>query len=94
MCPKCSLRRAARMVEMVTPTARHRAAVTRATTKFETMFDATLKELVRRYPLDWLAGLGLNADLPVRALDVDLSTVSAEGDTVLGIGDPLVGGAD
>jgi hypothetical protein len=52
-------------------------------------FDATLKELVRRYPLDWLAGLELDVDLPVRALDVDLSTVSAQADTVLGIGDPL-----
>ncbi|HVA45957.1 MAG TPA: hypothetical protein VNH11_06180 [Pirellulales bacterium] len=52
-------------------------------------FDATLKELVRRYPLDWLAGLELDVQLPVRALDVDLSTVSAEADTVLGIGDPL-----
>ena len=52
-------------------------------------FDATLKELVRRYPLDWLAGLELAAELPVRALDVDLSTVSATADTVLGIGDPL-----
>lgn len=52
-------------------------------------FGATLKELVRRYPLDWLAGLELDAELPVRALDVDLSTVSATADTVLGIGDPL-----
>ena len=53
------------------------------------LFDATLKELVRRYPRDWLSGLGLNVELPVRALDVDLSAVSAEADTVLGIGDPL-----
>lgn len=52
-------------------------------------FDATLKELVRRYPHDWLTGLELDAQLPVRALDVDLSTVSAEADTVLGIGAPL-----
>jgi hypothetical protein len=52
-------------------------------------FDATLKELVRRYPLDWLSGLGLDVELPVRPLDVDLSTVSAEADTVLGIGNPL-----
>jgi predicted transposase YdaD len=52
-------------------------------------FDATLKELVRRYPSDWLAALELDAQLPVRALDVDLSTVSAGADTVLGIGDPL-----
>lgn len=52
-------------------------------------FDATLKELVRRYPLDWLAGLGLNADQPVRLLSADLATVSTDADTVLGIGDPL-----
>lgn len=52
-------------------------------------FDATLKELVRRYPLGWLAGLGLETELPVRALDSNLSTISAEVDKVLGIGDPL-----
>lgn len=52
-------------------------------------FDATLKDLVRRYPLDWLAGLGLETELPIRALDSDLSTVSAEADKVLGIGEPL-----
>ncbi|HUY36199.1 MAG TPA: hypothetical protein VMV69_25900 [Pirellulales bacterium] len=52
-------------------------------------YDATLKELVRRYPLDWLAGLEIEVDAPVRALDVDLSTVSAQADTVLGIGEPL-----
>lgn len=47
-------------------------------------FDATLKELVRRYPLDWLAGLELDVQLPVRPLDVDLATVSAAADTVDG----------
>jgi hypothetical protein len=52
-------------------------------------YDATLKERVRRYPLDWLAGLELEAEAPVRALDVDRSTVSAQTDTVLGIGEPL-----
>ncbi|HQU46651.1 MAG TPA: hypothetical protein PK867_27845 [Pirellulales bacterium] len=55
-------------------------------------FDATLKELVRRHPLDWLASLELDVELPARALDVDLSTISAEADTVLGIGEPLSAG--
>lgn len=52
-------------------------------------FDATIKELVRRYPLDWLKGLDIQTELPVRALDSELSTISTEADKVLGIGDPL-----
>jgi hypothetical protein len=52
-------------------------------------YDATLKDLVRRYPHDWLAGLGLEASGPVQSLDVDLATVSAQTDTVLGLGEPL-----
>jgi predicted transposase YdaD len=51
-------------------------------------FDATLKELVQAYPRDWLAVLGLPATGPVIPLNVDLSTLSAAGDVVLGVGDP------
>lgn len=51
-------------------------------------FDATLKELVQAYPRDWLAILGLPADGPVTALNVDLSTLTAASDIVLGVGDP------
>lgn len=52
-------------------------------------FDATLKDLVQTYPRDWLASLGLPADGPVTPLNVDLSTLSAAADVVLGLGDPL-----
>src|SRR5581483_10694985 len=51
-------------------------------------FDATLKDLVQSYPLDWLAALGLSAGGPVTPVNVDLSTVTAAGDVVLAIGDP------
>jgi hypothetical protein len=52
-------------------------------------FDATLKDLVQTYPRDWLVSLGLPADGPVTPLNVDLSTLSAAADVVLGLGDPL-----
>ena len=51
-------------------------------------FDATLKDLVQAYPRDWLAALGLPATGPVAALNVDLSTLTAAGDVVLGVGYP------
>src|SRR5438552_3042589 len=52
-------------------------------------FDAALKELAQISPGDLLAEIAWPADGPVRVLNVDLSAVSASGDFVLGIGDPL-----
>lgn len=49
-------------------------------------FDATLKDLVREYPADWLAQLDAGATGPVEFLTPDLSTVTAFADLVLKIG--------
>jgi hypothetical protein len=53
-------------------------------------FDATLKDLVRSYPRDWLAGLGFPASDPVEVLTPDLSTLTAFTDVVLRVGEGLV----
>jgi predicted transposase YdaD len=52
-------------------------------------FDATLKDLVRRYPDDFKQLLGLTTPGRAHVLNVDLSMVSAASDVVLGIGEPL-----
>jgi predicted transposase YdaD len=46
-------------------------------------FDATLKDLVQRYPADFLAALGVPASGPVEAYSPDLSTLTAAADVVL-----------
>src|SRR4051812_4583569 len=51
-------------------------------------FDATLKELVERYPLDWIAQLGLVASGRVDLIDADLSTVTTQADKLIRIDDP------
>lgn len=51
-------------------------------------FDATLKDLVRRYPDDFKRLLGLKTPGKAHALNVDLAIVSAATDVVLGIGEP------
>ena len=51
-------------------------------------FDATTKRLLELDPAGWLACLGLPITGPVRAVDSDLSTVVAEADTVLQVGEP------
>jgi hypothetical protein len=48
-----------------------------------------MKDLVRDRTADFEAALGLVGDHPVRVLNVDLSTLSAATDIVLGFGDPL-----
>jgi predicted transposase YdaD len=53
-------------------------------------FDATLKDLVRSYPRDWLAGLDFPISGPVEVLTPDLSTLTAFTDVVLRVGDSLV----
>jgi hypothetical protein len=52
-------------------------------------FDATLKDLARRYPEDYVLSFRLGSALDIRALNVDLSVISAATDVVLGHGDPL-----
>jgi hypothetical protein len=53
-------------------------------------FDATLKDMGRESPLGFLAAFDRPPALPVKLLNVDLSTVTALADLVLGLGDPLV----
>jgi predicted transposase YdaD len=50
-------------------------------------FDATLKQLVRSHPRDWLDALRVPAADPVEVLTPDLSTVTRFADTVLRVGD-------
>jgi hypothetical protein len=57
-------------------------------------FDATLKDLVRRYPEDFKQLLVLRIPGKARVLNVDLSIVSAATDVVLGIGEPLRAAVD
>jgi hypothetical protein len=52
-------------------------------------FDATLKDLVRKHTRDVEVELGLAGPSPAVVLNVDLSTVTASTDIVLGYGDPL-----
>jgi predicted transposase YdaD len=50
-------------------------------------FDASLKELIERYPADWLALTGRTASGAVQVIDADLSTVSAAADKVIRVPD-------
>src|SRR5437762_1871136 len=52
-------------------------------------FDATLKDMGRDSPKVFLAEFDRPATLPVKLLNVDLSTVTAANDLILGLGDPL-----
>ena len=52
-------------------------------------FDATLKDMGRESPEGFLATFDRPPALPVKLLNVDLSTVTALADLVLGLGDPL-----
>jgi hypothetical protein len=52
-------------------------------------FDATLKDMGRDSPSGFLATFDQPPALPVRLLNVDLSTVTAAADLILGLGDPL-----
>lgn len=51
-------------------------------------FDNATKELLERYAEPWLRCFGLVPDGPVRVIDADLSTVSAEADKVFRIDGP------
>jgi hypothetical protein len=52
-------------------------------------FDATLKDLARDGPEDFLIAFDKRPDGPVSLRNVDLSTVSRAADFVVGIGNPL-----
>lgn len=52
-------------------------------------FDATLKDMARQGPADFVALLDQPTSRPVQLLNVDLSTVTTSADVVFGIGDPL-----
>ena len=51
-------------------------------------FDATTRRLLEIDPAGWLACVGLPMTGPVRAVDSDVSTVTAEADTILQVGEP------
>jgi hypothetical protein len=52
-------------------------------------FDATLKDMAVVDPAQFLTEVDRPPALPVRLLNVDLSTVTTATDIVLGLGDPL-----
>lgn len=52
-------------------------------------FDATLKDMARQSPQGFLAAFDRPPALPVKLLNVDLSTVTLAADLVLGLGEPL-----
>jgi hypothetical protein len=52
-------------------------------------FDATLKDMGRASPEGFLAAFDRPPTGPVKLLNVDLSTVTASADLVLGLGEPL-----
>jgi hypothetical protein len=54
-----------------------------------TTFDATLKDMGRQSPQGFLAAFDRPPTLPVKLLNVDLSTVTTAADPILGLGDPL-----
>ena len=53
-------------------------------------FDATLKDLIRDHPADWLAQLGVPVTEPPELLSPDLSTVTAAADTLIRVGGIVV----
>ncbi len=52
-------------------------------------FDATLKDMGRESPRSFLDAFDRPTTLPVKPLNVDLSTVTTAADLILGLGDPL-----
>jgi hypothetical protein len=52
-------------------------------------FDATLKDMGRDSPRGFLAAFDRPPTGPVKLLNVDLSTVTASADLILGLGEPL-----
>src|SRR5947209_20246825 len=52
-------------------------------------FDATLKDMGRDSPQGFLATFDRPPAVPVKLLNVDLSTVTTAADLILGLGEPL-----
>src|SRR4051794_31479736 len=52
-------------------------------------FDATLKDLAGIHPGQFLTEMDGPTSLPVRLLNVDLSTITTATDIAFGLGDPL-----
>src|SRR5436309_5831803 len=52
-------------------------------------FDATLKDMGRDSPQGFLAAFDRPPSVPVKPLNVDLSTVTTLADLILGLGEPL-----
>src|SRR2546423_3249806 len=52
-------------------------------------FDATLKDMGRDSPQGFLAAFDRPPTVPVKLLNVDLSTVTTSADLILGLGEPL-----
>src|SRR3984957_9612855 len=52
-------------------------------------FDATLKDMGRDSPQGFLAAFDRPATVPLKLLNVDLSTVTTAADLILGLGEPL-----
>src|SRR5437762_7134981 len=52
-------------------------------------FDATLKDMGRDSPQGFLVAFDRPPSLPVKLLNVDLSTVTTLADLIVGLGDPL-----
>ncbi len=52
-------------------------------------FDATLKDMGRDSPHGFLAAFDRRPSLPVKLLNVDLSTVTTAADLIVGLGEPL-----
>ena len=50
------------------------------------LFDALTRSLLEKYPADWLNQLGLIHGEPVRVMNSDLSSVTAEADKVMSRG--------
>jgi hypothetical protein len=53
-------------------------------------FDATLKDLIRAYPADWLAHVGERVTGAPEVLSVELSTVSVSADALIRVGGKVV----
>ncbi len=51
-------------------------------------FDATTKRLLELDPVGWLKCAGLPVTGPVHAVDSDVSTITAEADTIIQVGEP------
>ena len=52
------------------------------------LFDALTRSLLEKYPADWLNQLGLIHGEPVRVVNSDLSSVTAEADKVIRVEGP------